>query len=236
EAVSRLCQEPGNERFIELLRRHAPTWLQQMPAFVRAADREALEREVFGATRERMMREMAEALEALTSETPLVLAVDDLHWSGYSTLDLVSYLARRSRPSRLLLIGAYRPVDVILSGHPLRTVKQELEMHRRCEELVVEFLNEEAVGGYLAARFPAKQFANDLARLIFERTDGNPLFMINVVDYLLARGLIVEVDGRWGLEIELEEVELGVPQDIRGMIDKQINRLNADEQRLLEVA
>src|SRR5262245_35392230 len=145
EAISRLCQEPGRERLVELLRRHAPTWLQQMPALVSAADREALEREVFGATRERMMREMAEALEALTSETPLALVLEDLHWSDYSTLDLVSYLARRRGPARLLLIGVYRPVDAILSEHPLRVVKQELEMRRLCEELAVEFLSEAAV-------------------------------------------------------------------------------------------
>src|SRR5262249_55959855 len=65
---------------------------------------------------------------------------------------------------------------------------------------------------------------------------GNPLFIVNVVDYLLAQGLILELDRRWRLKIELAELELGVPQDIRGMIDKQIDRLSADEQRALEAA
>src|SRR5262249_24751916 len=58
EAISRLCQAPGRERLVGLLRRHAPTWLQQMPWLIGDADREEMQREVIGATRKRMMREM----------------------------------------------------------------------------------------------------------------------------------------------------------------------------------
>jgi DNA-binding winged helix-turn-helix (wHTH) protein/predicted ATPase len=146
EAVSRLCQEPGRERLIELLRRRAPTWLLQMPWLVNADDYEAFERKAAGGTRERMLREMAETVEALTAETPLVFALEDLHWSDYSTLDLISYLARRREPARLLIIGVYRPADAISSGHPLKAVQQELKMGRRCEELALEFLSEASVG------------------------------------------------------------------------------------------
>ena len=91
EAIGRLCREEG--QVVDLLRVHAPMWLLQMPSLVSAPDRELLSREVSGATRERMLREMGEALEALTSDLPLVLILEDLHWSDYSTLDLISYLA-----------------------------------------------------------------------------------------------------------------------------------------------
>ena len=69
---------------------------------------------------------MAEAIETLTSESPLLLVLEDLHWSDYSTLDLISYLARRQDPARLMVIGTYRPVDVIVGDHPLKGVKREL--------------------------------------------------------------------------------------------------------------
>ena len=111
---------------VDVLRTHAPMWLLQMPSLLTASEREALNREVIGATPERMMREMAEALEALTSEQPLVLIVEDLHWSDCSTLDLISYLARQRRAAHLMMIGTYRPVELIVSGHPLKAVKQEL--------------------------------------------------------------------------------------------------------------
>ena len=236
EAVSRLCQEPGRERLVGLLRRHAPTWLQQMPWLISDADREALQREVFGATRERMMREMAEALEALTAETPLTLVLEDLHWSDYSTLDLVSYLARRRKPAQLLIIATYRPVEVALSEHPLKGVKQDLQAHRLCDELPLEYLSQEAVDEYLALLFPRRDFPAEFAALLHERTEGNPFFLVNAVDYLQAEELIKERDGQWRLTVALAELEVGVPESIRQMIEKQIERLDREQQRVLEVA
>jgi predicted ATPase len=93
EAIGRLCRE--HRQVVDVLRAEAPMWLLQMPSLVSASDRESLSRDVLGATRERMLREMSEALEALTAEVPLVLVLEDLHWSDYSTLDLISYLARQ---------------------------------------------------------------------------------------------------------------------------------------------
>ena len=81
---------------------------------------------------------MAEALERLTADTPLVLVLEDLHWADYSTLDLVSALARRREPARLLVVATYRPVEAVLSGHPLRTVKQDLQARGLCHELLPE--------------------------------------------------------------------------------------------------
>ncbi|HEV2663713.1 MAG TPA: hypothetical protein VG324_02320, partial [Blastocatellia bacterium] len=154
----------------------------------------------------------------------------------YSTLDLISYLARRREPARLLLIGAYRPADLISSGHPLKGVHQELKMSRRCEELALEFLSEAAVGEYLAARFPDSRLPAKLARLIHERTEGSPLFMVNVVDYLVDRGLIAQVDGKWEFKVEMEMIALETPENVRQMIEKQIDRLGKEDQQMLEAA
>ncbi|HKP84796.1 MAG TPA: AAA family ATPase [Blastocatellia bacterium] len=236
EAFSRLCREPGGDRAIEVLRRYAPTWLIQMPALITAADREGLQQQIQGATRDRMLREMADAIEALTAETPFILVMEDLHWSDYSTLDLVSYLARRRETARLLVIATYRPVEVILSEHPLKGVKQELLARRLAKELPLEYLTEEAVAEFLDMKFPRNQFPKQLALLIHRRTEGNPLFMVNLADYLLAEGIIAEEDGIWRLRVELAELELGVPENVRRLIEKQIERLGSEEQRVLEAA
>src|SRR5213076_864158 len=97
EAIGRLCREQA--QVVDVLHAHAPMWLLQMPSLVSDSDREFLNRGVSGATRERMLREMGEALETLTAEIPLVLILEDLHWSDYSTLDLISYLARQRQPA-----------------------------------------------------------------------------------------------------------------------------------------
>ena len=188
EALGRLCHAPGADHLLMLLRAHAPTWLVQMPWVLSPADHEALRHELLGATQARMLREMAAWIEALTVETPLVLVLEDLHWSDYATLDLVAWLARRQEPARLLLLGTYRPVEVMTRGHPLRDVQQALQMHGHCAELPLAFLSEAAVAEYLTRRLPGYQEPAALARIIHQRTDGNPLFMVHVVEELLTQG------------------------------------------------
>jgi DNA-binding winged helix-turn-helix (wHTH) protein/predicted ATPase len=234
EGIGRLCHE--HPQIVDVLRAHAPMWLLQMPSLVSASDRELLSREVFGATRERMLREMGEALEAITADIPLVLVLEDLHWSDYSTLDLISYLARQRQPAKLMLIGTYRPVELIVSGHPLKAVKQELLARQQCEELPLEYLNENAVAKYLSIRFPTNRFPEELVGLIHERTEGNPLFMVNAVDYLEAEKLVGLSQQTWELLVAIENVEVGVPDSIRQMIEKQIEHLDVNEQRTLEAA
>jgi predicted ATPase/DNA-binding winged helix-turn-helix (wHTH) protein len=234
EAIGRLGRE--QTQVVDVLRAHAPMWLLQMPSLMSASDRESLSRELSGATRERMLREMGEALEALTADLPLVLILEDLHWSDYSTLDLISYLARQRQAAQLLLIGTYRTVELIVSGHPLKAVKQELLAKQQCEELPLEYLSEGAVAQYLSLRFPNHRFPAELAGLIHERTDGNPLFMVNAVDYLVAEGLIREHEEHWELVVEIEKVEVGVPNSIKQMLEKQFDHLDAEQQRTLEAA
>jgi predicted ATPase/DNA-binding winged helix-turn-helix (wHTH) protein len=234
EALGRLCRDQA--QVVDVLRTHAPMWLLQMPSLVSASEREVLSREIFGATRERMLREMAEALEVLTVDAPLVLILEDLHWSDYSTLDLISYLARRRRSAHIMLIGTYRTAELIVSRHPLKAVKQELLAKRQCEELPLEYLSEDAVAEYLSVRFPTNRFPAELAQLIHERTEGNPLFMVNAVDYLVAEGSIVEYEECWELVAEIEKVEVGVPDSIRQMIERQVDKLDSADQRILEVA
>src|SRR5215470_1812008 len=91
DSFSGLAKEYGS-LIVETLRQHAPSWLAQMPTLATAADRDALQEEISGVTRERMLREMAHAIEALTSHTALVMVLEDLHWCDFSTLDLISYL------------------------------------------------------------------------------------------------------------------------------------------------
>jgi predicted ATPase len=82
-------------------------------------------------------REIGEALEALAVDRTLVLLVEDLHWSDTSSVNTLAYLAQRTVPARLLIIGSYCPVEVATRDHPLRTVKLGLEARRRCTEIAL---------------------------------------------------------------------------------------------------
>jgi DNA-binding winged helix-turn-helix (wHTH) protein/predicted ATPase len=234
EAIGRLYRD--EERLGHLLRAHAPMWLLQMPSLMTTAERELLSKEMAGATPARMLREMGEALNALTAELPVVLIIEDLHWSDYSTLDLISFLATQRERAHLMLIGTFRNVELILSRHPLKAVKQELLAKQQCEELALEYLTADAVSKYLSVRFPGNRFPMGLAGLIHERTDGNPLFMVNAVDYVVGEGLIAEREGLWELVVDSENVEVGVPDNIKQMIEKQVDQLGDENQQTLEAA
>ena len=207
-----------------------------MPAFVKETELKTLQEKAQATTRERMLREMAEAVETLSAESGLVLVLEDLHWSDSSTLELIAYLAQRRMRARLLVIGTYRPTEVIIEEHPLKGIKQELQARAQCTELRLELLTEEEIEEYVTKRFPQSTFPADLARVIHRRTDGNALFMVNVVEELISQGMVSEQDGHWELQVRAEDVEGEVPENLRQIIGKQIERLGAQEQRLLEVA
>jgi predicted ATPase/DNA-binding winged helix-turn-helix (wHTH) protein len=241
EALGRLCQEPGGERLIELLSKFAPTWLVQMPALLTREERVRLQSEMQGVTQQRMLREMTQALEALATETPLVLLLEDLHWSDFSTFELISAIARRSEPARLLIVGTYRPVEILANDHPLRTMKQELELHRYCEELRLKLLTEENVVDYLAKRLAndASRRFGTLAHEVYARTDGNPLFMVNMVDYLLVdAGLLLNLrevgEAEWAEKLRAHRLD--ALRSIRQMIERNLERLKEEEQAVLEGA
>src|SRR5215470_16086057 len=236
EAFGRLLRESGTERVSRVLKTHAPTWSAQLPSLGDRADREALPRELLGVTKERMLREMAEALEILTATTPLLLVLEDLHWSDYSTLDLLGMLARRQEAARLLVVGSYRPVDAVVTGHPLRAFIQELRARRQCEDIALAFLREPHVAAYLAQRFGGHAFPSELARAVHHQTDGNPLFMVRVVDELVALRVLEPEDDRWRLRRPAGEIARAVPESLRQLIEVQIARLEPDAQRLLEAA
>lgn len=237
EATQRLCRGPGGERHIEALQRYAPSWLAQLPSLLSPQDRHLLQQRVQGANRERMLREMAEAAELFTTRRGLVMVLEDLHWSDVSTLDWVTYMARRREPAKLLILGTYRPTETAINNHPLRGVVQGLLAHRQCEELRVTPLREASIGDYLRGRFGELALPEAVTATLARRTGGNPLFVVSMVDDLIRQGAVTEMEGRWITRKEnVTELAERVPDTLRQLIEQQVERLSEAEQRLLEVA
>ena len=141
DALMTRCRGSGGPAVLEAIRAHAPTWLLQMPSFVAETDRAAFQNEVFGATRERMLREFCDLVEVLSADRPLAIVLEDLHWSDFATLDVLSRFARGDRRASVLLLASYRPSDTIVAGHPIRRLHQDLEIHGRSTELRLEPLS-----------------------------------------------------------------------------------------------
>ena len=240
EAFGRLGREPQGIEIKAVLAQYAPTWLAQLPALVKEAEQDALQRLLAGVTRERMLREMAEALDVLTARQPLILVLEDLHWSDRSTVELLAYLLRRQGGGRLLLLGTYRPVDPLATQHPLRQVVQDFLGRGRCEEVRLGLLDEGQLQDYLAERLQENDISGlpvaELGHWLHQRTEGNPLFMVTMVEHLAHEGILAGAAGRWQLRRELDELETNVPETLRQVIEQLFLSLTEDEQQVLEVA
>jgi hypothetical protein len=234
QAWSNLARTAREAPLVELMRRHAPSWLAQLPGLVPEEDVGALQRWAHGTTRERMVREMAELIEAVSAERTLVLVLEDLHWSDRSTLDLVAYLAERRDPARVLLIGTYRAADM-RRDHPSRAVTRELLTRRRAEEVRLEPLAAHDVGDYLRVRLGGP-VDDALPSQVHRRTEGHPLFVVTLTDWALREGLLREADGRWALSGDSTALDSSTPESLRQAIERQIEALDTGEQRLLETA
>jgi DNA-binding winged helix-turn-helix (wHTH) protein/tetratricopeptide (TPR) repeat protein len=236
EALGHLCRGEGQESVVQILATQAPTWLVQFPALVNREQREKLQRELLGAGRERMLREIADALETISLETPLLLVFEDLHWVDHSTVDLIAALARRRRPAKLQIIGTYRPVDVLVSEHPLKGLKQDLLVHHLCQEVALEPLSEVEVAEYLAAESSNASIPEGLAALLYRHSEGNPLFMLAALEHLREQNLVTQENGSWRTSHPIDEIDIQAPESLRDEIEGQIARLREEEQRALEAA
>ncbi len=240
DALTRLCRQAGGEYVLAALRRYAPTWLAQLPGLQTEAELRALQRRTAGATPERMVRELTDALDAMSVQRPIVLCLEDLHWSDPSTLDWIAYFARRPERARVLVIGTYRHEELTDTRRSPHGIFTDLSVKGLCSRIALAPLDETAVIEYVRRRFPPTEGADAslerLARVAYQHTDGNALFLVNVFNDLFVRGLLVCQDRVWTIQDDVDPELLGIPLDVRRTIDRQLDRLNDAERRLLEVA
>ena len=237
EALGQLGRRPDRAVLVGLLRQQAPSWLTQMPALLSTAEGDALQQWNGRAPRpERMLRELAEAVETLTVEHLFVLVLEDVHWSDTATIDWLSFVARRREPVRLLILVTYRPADDLARQHSVQRVMQELQRQGQGIEVGLSDLPEAGVAAYLAQRFEGARFPRGFARVLHQRTNGNPFFIVTLVDDLVRQGILVQQPSGWTLLEDPEMVAVGVPKSARHLIEQQFERLSPQEQEFLEAA
>ncbi len=231
EALSRLGQGADGKRVIDALRQYAPTCLIHLPALLSEAEREQLQPLVEGATRTLMLRQLAEALEHLTTERPLVLVLEDLHWNDPSTIDFLAYWSQRQDSAKLLVLGTYRPFETRLQTHPLLHLTNELQTRDHVTELHLNPLREGGVRAYTSARLGGTA-APDLVGWLYRRTEGHPLYLVRLCDHLIQQGMIERHDEQWTLG---QVDQAAVPTEMRRLIENQFEALSAECQQALEV-
>ena len=236
EALTSLCRSPEVRLVREALRQYAPMWLLQLPESLDDTEIEALRRRVQGMSQARMLRELADVIDVITAEHGLVLVLEDLHWSDPSTLEWLHYIGQRRERARLLIIGAFRPVEAMSQGASLSRIAHELPSQSQVHTLSLPALSEDDVRVYVRQRLGPGDVPDTLIASVYRHAGGHPLFLKHVVDDLLDQereGLANECGT---IESGLADLALPVPDSLRQLLNAQIERLSPSAQQALEVA
>jgi adenylate cyclase len=237
EALESLLRCECGEAVARAMRLLAPTWYHWIaPLGVGNRPPGETAADALVSSPERMKRELCAFLENVTRVGPLALFFDDVHWADVSTIDLLAYVGANLEAWPLLIIASYRASESPLVDHPFARIKLELQARGRCREMVVPFLTSDDVGEYLALEFPDHRFPGDLQAAIQRRTEGNPLFTVELVRYLRDCGVIADAHGHWALAQPLPEVPRDLPESVRSMIQTRIAQLGETDHRLLVAA
>jgi DNA-binding CsgD family transcriptional regulator/RecA/RadA recombinase len=169
----------------------------------------------------RLFDSITSFLKRASQTQPLLLVLDNLHWADPSSCRLLEFVAQELAGARVLLLGTYRDIDVS-RGHPLFRTLGELTRQRLYQRVLLRGLSQDEVGQVIAAMggiTPPLQ----LVTMVHQQTEGNPLFVGEVVRLLAQEGLLAteRLD-------DLKNWDFRLPEGIREVIGRRLDRLSDD--------
>jgi DNA-binding SARP family transcriptional activator/tetratricopeptide (TPR) repeat protein len=226
-----LARAPSAEAFRELLGDEAPEVARLLPRLRRLWPDLAAPLELPAEEERRYFFNcVCEVLTRSSRRRPVLLVVEDLHWADEGTFLFLAHLTERLAGMAVLVVATYRDTEI---GAGLTRVSTELRRRglalwipllRLPEETVVDLLR--ALGG--------REPPASLVRVLYAETEGNPFFLEEVYRHLVEEGRLFDSDGRFRSDVEL--AELDVPEGVRLVVGRRIERLGADGARALAAA
>lgn len=185
---------------------------------------------------EKLLREYVGALKKVAEKQPVLVFVDDLHWSDTASIKLLSHLSRAVRDLPVMILGAYRPSDIAVEGHPLRDLIAELLRYDRDAQLQIHSLSANGVKQLVRNVYPSNKFPDSFCNDLTSSTDGAPLFVVESLRLMQDRGELKkdDKDGRWMLTRELNDDDL--PRNVEAIITKRLERIPEDLREILSMA
>ena len=183
--------------------------------------------------RYQLFQAVANLLSRASECAPVVLVLEDLHWATKPTVLLFRHLVTSVEPMAALLVATHRHTD-LAPAHPLREVLADLGCEPGVDRIVLGGLDEAEVGS-LVERSVGQRFGGGgatLAKALWRETDGNPFFVTEILRHL-EESLAASDSGR----LETPDLEkVGIPDSVRGVIARRLQRLSPDVNRALPVA
>ncbi|HXT16876.1 MAG TPA: protein kinase [Gemmatimonadaceae bacterium] len=237
EALEGLLNGPDGALVAQEMREIAPAWYAQVrPATMSDPSGARTPTDARVGSAEQMKRQLGSFLVELTRSGRLVVCLEDVHWADASTVDLIVYLADRFDTLPMLLLVTYRPSDLLAARHPFADAALRLHERDRIRETFLRAFDRHVLGEYVDRAYESNEFPSEFVDLIFQRTEGTPLFVVDLMRQLADRGVIGQRDGSWRLERAADTVDAEIPQSIRSVIQRTIDRLDELDRRLLTIA
>src|SRR5262245_3704646 len=215
----------------------APTWYVHVGMLsMESVSAQQLREETKIASPERMKRELAALFESISRTRPLVLFLDDLHWADISTVDVLNYLAQRFADLRIFVMATYRSAEMVMNKHPFLQVSQDLQTRGTLQELALDFLSLADVERYLDLEFTGHKLPEAFSALIHEKTGGSPLFMVDLLRDLKARGALTCEAGIWKMAKSIPDITRELPETVKSTIARKLDLLDETDRRLLTTA
>jgi tetratricopeptide (TPR) repeat protein len=164
---------------------------------------------------------------------PLVVVLEDLHDADKGTLDMLTHVSRHLSGARLVIVGTYRDVEVD-RNHPLSAALADLRRVSTYGRVLLRGLNADEVRRMLES-ITRESVPWGLAEAVHRQTEGNPLFVQEVIRFLAEEGLIVQKDGRWRPSKDTS-LEMNIPEGLRDVIGKRLSLVSKKCNELLSVA
>ena len=181
--------------------------------------------------RYRLMQSVASALQNAATVRPLLIVLEDLHNADRGTLDMLTHVARSLSGTRLLVVGTYRDVEVH-RGHPLSEVLTELRRVTSINRVGLRGLNVDQVQQMMSS-IAVQEVSWGLSEAVHQQTEGNPLFVQEVLRYLVEEGVFAREDRRTTGQAPLS---ISIPEGLRDVIGKRLSRLSPECNRVLRTA
>jgi class 3 adenylate cyclase len=173
------------------------------------------------------------ALLAIPTEAGgLLLVIEDLHWADASTRELLDYLTRRLRSSRILVVGTYRG-DEMHRKHPLLPIVQSWRRSSMATIVELDPLPADSVARIVRAIFDIEDVSDDTRDFLHQRSEGNPFVLEEVLKAALDRGDIFRDERGWTRK-SLSDIRL--PESVRNTILMRVERLTDRERGVLRAA
>jgi predicted ATPase len=178
-----------------------------------------------------LFQSLSEGLARATRTRSCLYILEDLHWADESTLALLTYLANRVTQLPVVIIGTYR--DIYADDNPALTRTLEELIRLGIRRLKLSGLSKEAVAQMLNA-LSKRQAPESLVNAIFDRSQGNPFFVEELYRHLLEDGKPFDAAGQFRTDFKIDEID--VPENVRLIIGRRLERLNENEKRVLAAA